>query len=271
MKQSIICTAVILGLGTVSCAQAGQPAAGSETLIPEQCEPGRWESVSEDLRPDGTIARSVAVTHRSCLNESVEMDEFFAVDPAGNTVFRGASFTSWNSTRTGSKTWWVMVGDPGWTLFNTVYEGNVGTAMGGGFDLGGNFLERSVNTFLEDGDMLFEMDRSFDSGRNWAVPFARIHMDKINSDQPELPEDFVEPVGEILADNASRDDFNPILDGHAGYAVSTDENGGLVVTFATTYRDNELWRELSWSAQTGFISGRYLVEIDSADESEAQE
>jgi hypothetical protein len=214
------------------------------------CEPGVFDSLSQDLQPDRTIVENRARIERRCLDEDTELDEFFLLNADGATVFRGLSIVAWTPDRSASRTLWLMLGDPGHTEFTTLVLDGVGYSLGGGFDGSGDFLERSETRWTDEGVFL-DLDRSFDSGRYWVSNFSESVTARREGEFPRP----LAPLVDGLAANADHEDVVALLDGRMAMTVDNHPDQGRLITLSALYADGDedILRELVWSPFTGRI------------------
>lgn len=236
-----------LGLALAAC---------TSTSFAAECTPAVWDMESINYNADGTSDAHPATSTLYCLADgAVKMDEFRSMDENGRTNFWGVSFS--HSEPIDGVVWglWLMVGDPGYTLVPSNHnEDGTRTSGGGGFDATGEFLERAITTFEDDGSYYFVMGRSFDNGETWIEPVNVINAAMTDRVPPEQPTQLV-PVMQEGAD-ALPEDFprgTPILDGTA--EVRTFERDGqVIVQFGSRYWEPNRWRVAEWVVGTDQVT-----------------
>lgn len=223
---------------------------------PARCVPGEWQIENIDVDASGQGTATPAELQRYCLAEGrVVMEEFRAFSPAGDIIARGASFVVASSEGLTSQTLWVMTGDEGYTYLRGVQHGTTETQFGGGYDLTGEFLERSTTIPVPgtSGDE-FTMDRSYDGGRSWVAPYNVIRRSPAGAPTPPLPEAFAPVLGENIERFASDAGYLPILDGHAGLRIEESRGEISGLHFTAVYPAPSRLRELRWDLRNGYVS-----------------
>ncbi len=228
----------------------------NETPLSHKCEESVWQ-VNDVTNPSESSIP--ALTSRFCLRKgSVIMDEFRALNDVGEVSFRGVSFIKTNNEHKTSRTLWVMIEDDGITHFTSQTSAGKEIGFGGGYDAGGAFLERSTTSYLKNGNYNFVMSRSFDSGQTWMIPFNVLEYRKVKGGKPQNSNNYITDIADAIAslklDNRS---WEPILDGFAALAFSSNQYSETVLHFASIYKKNpndntSEWRSVSWNLVTGF-------------------
>ncbi|MGE0552835.1 MAG: DUF1579 family protein [Gemmatimonadales bacterium] len=176
--RGITCIAILTGaLGSHAKAQDHDPSLAELAFMV-----GRWSLALEDRQPNGSIRRSRGTSEvRLVLDGRALQDDFRALDAAGRVVFRGTSFRAPNPRTGGWSIKWMMVGDPGYTIIEAVFDsaGRTLTGTGRGEDLAGRFEERFVYRFHGADRYEFDMDRTYDGGKSWIVGFSRIEAERL--------------------------------------------------------------------------------------------
>ena len=147
---------------------------------------GNWSLESEDRTPSGTV-RGRAISEVSwILDGHALQDDFRALSPAGEVVFRGTSIRTYDAGSSEYLIRWLMVGDPGMTEIRATLEDGVFEGHGKGSDRAGAFLERFVYTFSEDrNEYEFRMDRSYDAGETWVEDYSVLHAQRVPREEEE--------------------------------------------------------------------------------------
>ncbi len=144
---------------------------------------GHWSIESLDIRPDGTYAKTRALSHAyAFLDGTAIMDEWRSLDGSDKVIFRGASFRTYLP---GDRSWqilWMMSGVQGQTVIQARKVGDEIHMEGKGEDPGGRFLERARYHDITPNGYRFSMDRSYDGGATWISPFNEFTATRIESD-----------------------------------------------------------------------------------------
>lgn len=221
------------------------------------CVQGQWDIANFQYQRDGSVTESRALSDRHCLAGRVIADEFRSLDAEGRVNFRGVSFQIQRGSDVSIL--WAMVGDPGYTSITGRFgdDGSL-TTTGVGEDLLGNFEERFVMVFHEDGlsyDM--EMGRKYAQLGVWIQPFNRLEATYSSSDTRSLQTKPVAWIAEA-ANDVHAAAQHVILDGWALASVSGNA-GDITIRFSSRYTDPDRWRTLSWSESTGAVTASEIT------------
>ncbi len=149
-------------------------ASGQETPVDQSFVDfflGRWDI--ESLSPQGVkVGRARTEVRRILENRALQSD-YYALDPQGNSIFRGTTVRTFAPALGGWVVHWSMAGLPGYTyLEEQVVEGAL-VGEGHGLDGEGQFVERYRYSGISDTTYTFEMERSYDDGNTWR-PYANL-------------------------------------------------------------------------------------------------
>lgn len=134
---------------------------------------GEWELTTKASRPDGTVAMGKARTKAYyILDKAAIQDDFYALDPNDNVVFRGTSIRSFNNQTGKYQIVWIMPGVTGITDISGVMTNGKLVTTGKGYDGNGEFLERFEYYNIQPDSYSFKMDRSYDGGQSWMLNFS---------------------------------------------------------------------------------------------------
>jgi hypothetical protein len=125
---------------------------------------------------------------------------------------------------------------------------------GKGHDPQGVFLERSTTTISPGGDQHFDMERSYDSGANWAR-FNVLEYLKTSSPPKPLPKAWA-PQLATVAPGMVEAGGAIILDGFAWGKFTEDSHGNPTgYTFASVApKDGAwFWRSITWTFEEGVV------------------
>lgn len=216
------------------------------------CIQGQWSIANFQYHPDGSVTEGQALSDRHCLADDVIMDEFRSLDAAGTVNFRGVSFQVQNGEQV--QIFWAMVGDPGYTAISGQYDGDRRlTTTGVGVDMLGEFAERFVMQFHDDGlsyDM--SMDRNYAKWDVWIQPFNRLEANYSFADVQPLRTKPVSEIAEVAPEAVAASQF-VILDGFALASIDRAADD-VVISFSSRYGSPDRWRTLAWSAKTGNVT-----------------
>lgn len=141
---------------------------------------GEWELTTKASRPDGSVMMGKARTKAYyILDQTAIQDDFFALDPNDNVVFRGTSIRSYNRQSGKYQIVWVMPGVNGITDISGVMSNGKLVTTGKGYDGNGEFLERFEYYNIKPDSYSFKMDRSYDGGKTWLVNFSSFDAKKV--------------------------------------------------------------------------------------------
>lgn len=141
---------------------------------------GEWELTTKASRPDGSVMMGKARTKAYyILDQAAIQDDFFALDPNDNVVFRGTSIRSYNRQSGKYQIVWVMPGVNGITDISGVMSNGKLVTTGKGYDGNGEFLERFEYYNIKADSYSFKMDRSYDGGKTWLINFSSFDAKKV--------------------------------------------------------------------------------------------
>lgn len=141
---------------------------------------GEWELVTKASRPDGSVAIGKARTKAYyTLDKAAIQDDFYALDPNDNVVFRGTSIRSYNRQTGKYQIVWVMPGVNGMTDISGVMANGKLVTTGKGYDDRGEFLERFEYYNIKPDRYSFKMDRSYDGGNTWLTNFSTFEAKRV--------------------------------------------------------------------------------------------
>jgi len=143
---------------------------------------GEWDVRA--LSADGSQVVGRARTEvRYILDGNAIQADYYALDPGGNTVFRGTTIRTYVPATDRFIVHWAMAGLPGYTYLEVEYRDGELHGEGHGVDLQGEFLERYRYFDLSDTTYAFEMSRSYDGGETWQ-PFSNLRATKRAAQPP---------------------------------------------------------------------------------------
>ncbi|MEP2023533.1 MAG: hypothetical protein ABJH98_05465 [Reichenbachiella sp.] len=141
---------------------------------------GEWELVTKASRSDGSSMIGKARTKAYyILDQTAIQDDFYALDPSGNVVFRGTSIRSFNSQSGKYQIVWLMPGIDGITEISGVLCKGKLVTTGKGYDANGAFIERFEYYDIQPDSYSFKMDRSYDEGKTWILNFSSFDAKKV--------------------------------------------------------------------------------------------
>jgi len=228
-----------------------------------ECQEGIWDLTTSGKTVDGQTYSGAATSTRYCLFDgAANLDEYRALSPGGNIVFMGASFDFPSNDGQRVQTLWVMGGDPGFTLIDgKMVDGRL-VSTGKGADAGGEFLERSVRTYSENGDYTFDMDRSYDGGKTWIDAFAKIEGTFRTEEVPPLPADFHPIIEQARSALDNPNDGTIILDGLAEMEemeTSLDGTKAPTIRFSSRYMNPDRWMSTYWTLGSDQVEHREVT------------
>jgi len=150
---------------------------------------GHWELETDDWTPNGRVTGRATSDVAPILDGHALLDDFRALSPAGEVLFRGTSVRTHDAASGMYLIRWIMVGDPGMTDIRARWNDGVLEGEGRGSDRGGAFQERFVYEFDEARDAYeFRMDRSYDGGEQWLEDFSVIRARRVSDDGKDVEE-----------------------------------------------------------------------------------
>lgn len=145
---------------------------------------GRWNI--EVRTPDGGTVIGRARTHvRPILDGTALQSDYYGLNPAGRTVFRGTTIRTFVPATGRFAVHWAMAGQPGYTYLDEEYRDGELHAEGGGFDDQGTFRERYRYYDISEASYTFTISRSYDDGETWK-PWVLIEAERA---EPASPSD----------------------------------------------------------------------------------
>jgi hypothetical protein len=137
---------------------------------------GDWDL--ESLGADGEQIIGRARTEvRYVLDGTAMQADYYGLDPAGRTVFRGTTFRTYVPQTGRFVVHWAMANQPGYTYIDVEYRDGELLGTGRGFDADGEFLEHYRYFELSAEHYSFEMSRSYDGGATWQ-PYVHLRATK---------------------------------------------------------------------------------------------
>lgn len=145
---------------------------------------GQWDV--EGRSADGSRVVSRARTEvRYILDGTAMQADYYGLDPAGNTVFRGTTIRTYVAQTGRFAVHWAMANRPGYTYLDEEYRDGELHAEGGGFDDQGTFRERYRYYDISEASYTFTISRSYDDGETWK-PWVLIEAERA---EPASPSD----------------------------------------------------------------------------------
>jgi len=153
----------LLAVSLPALAQDATPAQGLDQIA---FFIGEWDV--DALSPDGSqIVGKARTEARYILDGTAIQDDYYGLDRAGNTIFRGTSIRTYIPATGRFVVHWAMANTPGYTYIDVELRDGELHGDGRGFDGRGEFVERYRYFDITDTSYSFEMSRSYDGGDTW--------------------------------------------------------------------------------------------------------
>jgi hypothetical protein len=137
---------------------------------------GQWDVVALDAEGHQIVGRARTEV-RYILDGTTMQADYYGLDPAGRTVFRGTTIRTYVPQTDRFVVHWAMANLPGYTYIDVEYRDGELHGKGRGFDTRGEFVERYRYFDLSAEHYSFEMSRSYDGGATWE-PLANLRATK---------------------------------------------------------------------------------------------